>query len=180
MAPLVVAVQLHISSTLPACLRYTVCKISLGSGSGQDPRPAVQDSDLDHCKQKNVNVNTNRECRWLLYEKVLQDYWSKTKPNYEYATVKLFSGTISTACGVGQTEMEPFYCSGDSTVYIDDSYVGQLLKQLGAAGGDAAELYIVAHEFGYHIQPAFILKSWWSWRATPSWGRKKSRATFPT
>ena len=98
-----------------------------GSGSGQDTRPAAQGSDLEHCKQKGVNVNTNRECRWLLYEKVLQDYWSKTKPNYRYATVKLFSGTISTACGVGQTEMGPFYCSGDSTVYIDDSYVGQLL-----------------------------------------------------
>ena len=124
----------------------------LGSSSGQDTQPAVQGSDLDHCKQKDVNVNTNRECRWLLYEKVLQSYWSKTATNYKYATVKLFSGTINTACGVSQTEMGPFYCSGDSTVYIDDSYVGQLLKQLGASGGDAAELYIVAHEFGHHIQ----------------------------
>ena len=124
----------------------------LGSGSGQDTPAAVQGSDLDHCKQRDVNVNTNRECRWLLYDKVVQGYWSGAVSNYSYATVQLFSGTINTACGVGQTEMGPFYCSGDSTVYIDDSYVGQLLKQLGASGGDAAELYIVAHEFGHHIQ----------------------------
>ncbi|BCR80167.1 KPN_02809 family neutral zinc metallopeptidase [Arachnia rubra] len=125
----------------------------LGSGGSQNTQGAAGQGDsLEHCRQKDVNVNTNRECRWALYDKVVQDYWSKAKSNYSYGTMKLFSGTTSTACGVGQTEMGPFYCSGDSTVYIDDSYVGQLLKQLGASGGDAAELYIVAHEYGHHIQ----------------------------
>ena len=72
----------------------------LGSGGSQNTQGAAGQGDsLEHCRQKDVNVNTNRECRWALYDKVVQDYWSKAKSNYSYGTMKLFSGTTSTACG---------------------------------------------------------------------------------
>ncbi|MDO5093312.1 MAG: neutral zinc metallopeptidase [Propionibacteriaceae bacterium] len=122
----------------------------LGSGAQQN-QGSGQASDLSHCQQGS-DIAKDRTCRWVAYEVAAQDYWSQAISGYKYGEMQLFSGTIATACGTGQTQMGPFYCSGDSTVYIDDQYVGQLLTQLGASGGDAAELYIVAHEFGHHVQ----------------------------
>ncbi len=123
----------------------------LGSGTQQQNQGAGQASDLRQC-QRGSDVAKDRSCRWVAYEVAVQNYWSKAVTGYKHADMNLFSGTIATACGTGRTEMGPFYCSGDSTVYIDDQYAGKLLKQLGASGGDAAELYVVAHEFGHHIQ----------------------------
>lgn len=118
-----------------------------GGGGGSNAQPGAYETQCD-----GVSVQQNRDCRWVNYEVAVQNYWSKAVPNYRQAEMLLFSGTTSTACGVGRSQMGPFYCSGDSTVYIDDTFVGELLSQLGASGGDAAELYIIAHEYGHHIQ----------------------------
>ena len=118
-----------------------------GQNIGPDTQPGAYETQCD-----GVSVEQNRDCRWANYEVAVQNYWSKARSGYKQADLLLFSGTTSTACGVGQSQMGPFYCPGDQIVYIDDTFVGQLLKQLGASGGDAAELYIVAHEYGHHVQ----------------------------
>lgn len=118
-----------------------------GQGGGSNAQPGSYQTECS-----GQDAKKNRDCRWAYYETAVQKYWSGAIRDYKYADMQLYSGTVRTACGMGQTQMGPFYCPGDSTVYIDDSFVGTLLNQLGAAGGDAAELYIVAHEYGHHIQ----------------------------
>ncbi len=70
---------------------------------------------------------------------------------YPAPKLVLFSGQTPTACGTGQSAMGPFYCPGDSKVYIDLQFY-QEMKTRFKAPGDFAQAYVIAHEVGHHIQ----------------------------
>jgi uncharacterized protein len=70
---------------------------------------------------------------------------------FQQPTLDLFNGSVRTACGGGSAAMGPFYCPADQTIYIDTSFYDQLDRQLGAPG-DFARYYVIAHEYGHHIQ----------------------------
>jgi predicted metalloprotease len=70
---------------------------------------------------------------------------------FQRPTLHLYSGGVQTACGGGSSAMGPFYCPGDQTIYIDTGFYDTLERRLGA-GGDFARYYVVAHEYGHHIQ----------------------------
>ncbi len=71
--------------------------------------------------------------------------------NYQQPTLVLFRGRIATACGTGESASGPFYCPGDSKVYIDLAFFDALRTRLGAPG-DFAQAYVIAHEVGHHVQ----------------------------
>jgi uncharacterized protein len=71
--------------------------------------------------------------------------------NYLDPRLVLFSGQVRSACGFAETAMGPFYCPGDSKVYIDLAFYDELKQRLGAPG-DFAQAYVIAHEVGHHVQ----------------------------
>jgi predicted metalloprotease len=70
---------------------------------------------------------------------------------YQEPRLVLFSGAVNSACGMGQAAMGPFYCPGDSKVYIDLSFFRDL-RDRHQAPGDFAQAYVIAHEVGHHVQ----------------------------
>lgn len=129
--------------------------ISLSDVIGEDmaPQQQAERANTDAMQQcrTGADIEADRECRWPAYVSAIEGYWDDALTGYEHAPTQLFSGQVATACGTGSSEMGPFYCPGDTTVYLDTQYLGQLLDQLGAAGGDAAEAYVLAHEYGHHV-----------------------------
>ncbi|WP_203568448.1 KPN_02809 family neutral zinc metallopeptidase [Aestuariimicrobium ganziense] len=123
-----------------------------GGGAGQPADTSQQTPANSECKT-GADVDRNPDCRWQAYMTSLNQYWESTvSQGYQPTKMVTFSGAVNTACGQASSQVGPFYCPGDSTIYIDKAFAGQLLKQLGAKGGPAAEAYIVAHEYGHHIQ----------------------------
>ncbi|MCY1138829.1 neutral zinc metallopeptidase [Actinoplanes sp. Pm04-4] len=106
------------------------------------------------CEQD--NATDQLECRNVLYINSIQAYWTKATPQYfnkqyEPATTVIFSQRVNTACGAADSGVGPFYCPGDNKVYIDLTFYDVLAQQLGAPG-EFAQPYVLAHEYGHHIQ----------------------------
>ncbi len=84
-----------------------------------------------------------------------EDVWTrqfeKMGKTYTPPTLVLYSGRISTGCGMGSASAGPFYCSADQKVYIDLSFFKTMKRDLGA-DGDFAYAYVIAHEVGHHVQ----------------------------
>ena len=86
---------------------------------------------------------------------LLQDFWTESfaesGQDYRPATLVIFDAPTSTGCGMGTPETGPFYCPADDRVYIDFGFYEQLEQQLGF-DGDFAMAYVIAHEWGHHVQ----------------------------
>lgn len=84
-------------------------------------------------------------------QRVWTTQFSDRGKRYEEATLKLFTGTVPSACGRASSATGPFYCPADQDVYIDLSFYQLLREKLGAPG-DFAQAYVIAHEVGHHVQ----------------------------
>lgn len=84
-------------------------------------------------------------------EDVWRSQFKAMGKTYREPTLVLFSGQVSSACGMAGAAMGPFYCPGDSKLYIDLSFYDELKGRFGAPG-DFAQAYVVAHEVGHHVQ----------------------------
>jgi uncharacterized protein len=99
-------------------------------------------------------------CGVVAVENSLVDYWKKTlsqqAPNAAFkpeSAVVTFSGSTSTDCGQASSEMGPFYCPNDQTIYFDPTFFHDILQQqLHGPAGAFVEPYVIGHEFGHHIQ----------------------------
>jgi len=120
---------------------------ALGGGSG---------SSASDCSSANPNRDQQTDCRNELYVESIQNFWQKETPQvfgrpYQMAQTEFFSGQTDTGCGPADSGVGPFYCPSDNQVYIDLSFYDQLATQFGASGA-FAQPYVLAHEYGHHIQ----------------------------
>ncbi|MTB87014.1 neutral zinc metallopeptidase [Aeromicrobium senzhongii] len=112
--------------------------------------------DVTQCKT-GADANENDVCRIVGTVNSTQDYWTDALPadvnrQYREAQTVIYSGSTQSACGTASNQTGPFYCPSDERVYMDASFFDQLSSQYGADGGNLAQMYVVAHEYGHHVQ----------------------------
>lgn len=121
---------------------------------GQDSSQVQQAEDLQ-CT--GAEANANIDCRMEGAAVTLEQYWAENAPrvgisNYVDPTVVIYDDSTSSGCGTASNAVGPFYCPSDQGIYIDTAFYTILEQRYGASGGPLAEMYVLAHEWGHHIQ----------------------------
>ncbi|TCO64460.1 KPN_02809 family neutral zinc metallopeptidase [Actinocrispum wychmicini] len=121
-------------------------------GSGQ----RVDNSKIAQQCKTGRDANTNHDCALVATINSIQGYWqdqfARSGKTYRTAPTNFFNGRVSTGCGGATSDTGPFYCPADSQVYVDLSFFNELRSRFGAQGGPFVEAYVLAHEYGHHVQ----------------------------
>jgi len=121
-------------------------------GGGDDPAGGGDVS----CPAGSATDPENVKCRDALYVNSIQNYWQGALPQtfgtpYQAVDTVFFTDSVSTGCGAADSGVGPFYCPEDDLVYIDTAFWDELSTRFGADGA-FAQPYVLAHEYGHHVQ----------------------------
>ncbi|WP_127794371.1 neutral zinc metallopeptidase [Agromyces sp. LHK192] len=126
-------------------------------GSGGTGGGTAEDTELEQCLT-GQDANERVDCRMRGASASLEDYWSgggAAEIGVTYRSPQdliLFTDQVSTGCGQATSATGPFYCPPDETIYLDVTFFDELESRYGASGGSLSQMYVVAHEWGHHVQ----------------------------
>lgn len=107
--------------------------------------------DLSKCKT-GADANKYVDCRVVATGNSVDGVWEQLLRGYSRPKMMLFKGSVQTGCGPATSDVGPFYCPVDKTAYFDTDFFAVLKNQFGSSGGPLAQEYVVAHEYGHHVQ----------------------------
>lgn len=125
------------------------------AGGGLEGQGQEQASTFEDCKT-GADANERVECRMVAVENSLDAYWSSQAGalgvRYRTPGFVVYEGQTQSACGTASNAVGPFYCPADQSMYLDVAFFSLMEQQLGAEDGPLAQMYVVAHEWGHHMQ----------------------------
>ena len=119
-------------------------------GQGDTPSEVSQEC------QSGEDANERQDCRIVAVVNSVQSFWDgvfqRSNRRYPYVDTVFFTEQVQTQCGLASSQVGPFYCPRDQLVYIDLGFFDELQSRLGAGGAPFAQAYVIAHEYGHHVQ----------------------------
>lgn len=120
-------------------------------GGGGVPNPADTGEAIANC-QTGADANASDDCRLAAASLSINQFWADNVQDYREPTLVIVDGSTPTQCGTASNATGPFYCPPEETVYVDPTFFALLREQFDATAGPLAQLYVLAHEYGHHIQ----------------------------
>jgi predicted metalloprotease len=147
-----------------ALVIYLLVTLLSGGGGGLGPLDQLQDDRVgqgdtpssisEECKT-GQDANEREDCRIVAVVNSVQKFWDgvfqRSNRQYQYVDTVFFTDQVDTGCGVASSQVGPFYCPRDKLVYIDLGFFDEL-SQFGAKDTTFVESYVIAHEYGHHVQ----------------------------
>jgi predicted metalloprotease len=119
-------------------------------GQGDTPSEVSQE-----CRT-GEDANERQDCRIVAVVNSVQKFWDgvfeRSNRQYPYTDTWFFTDQVDTACGHATSQVGPFYCPRDQLIYIDLGFFQDLESQLGAENTPFVQAYVIAHEYGHHVQ----------------------------
>jgi len=126
------------------------------NGLGNDTQDQTADGNFAASCTTGAQANASADCRVAGTIESLDSYWSDALPGLgaqlTLPGIVVFDNSTQSACGTASAATGPFYCPTDQTIYLDTAFFGELESKYGSSGGPLAQMYVVAHEYGHHIQ----------------------------
>jgi len=105
------------------------------------------------------DANERQDCRIVGVVNSVQRFWDgvfqRSGRRYPYADTVFFTGQVGTGCGFASSQVGPFYCPRDQQIYIDLEFFDELQSRFGSGSAPFAQAYVIAHEYGHHVQNQF-------------------------
>jgi predicted metalloprotease len=102
------------------------------------------------------DANERQDCRIVGVVNSVQKFWDgvfeRSGEQYPYVDTVFFTDQVQTECGLASSQVGPFYCPRDQLIYIDLGFFDELQSRFGAGSAPFAQAYVIAHEYGHHVQ----------------------------